>query len=65
MGKEERKERRKECDLKRERKGGKAFRKREMESRKEIQRRFREKEGEIAREGDSERDRGMINDGER
>ena len=39
MGKEEHKERRKECELKRERKGGKAFRKREMESRKEIKRR--------------------------
>ena len=32
MGKEERKERRKECELKRERKGGEVFRKREMES---------------------------------
>ena len=39
MGKEECNERRKECELKRERKGGKAFRKKK-ETLKEIKRRF-------------------------
>ena len=43
MGKEERKERRKECELKRDRKGGKAFKKREMESRKETKKTKRER----------------------
>ena len=55
MGKEERNERRKECELKRERKGGKAFRKKdgkpERNKKKFLREEFRESERDLQREG--------------
>ena len=56
MGKEEFNERRKECELRRERKGGEALRKKEMENQKEIKRRFWGKDLERVREIFEERE---------